>query len=97
MFFVLFFFLIFIYLFLKNINHSPYPLSIYLDTHKDLEMAFALAEKYKHFQLLIELCDTLNADDRLETYVQQFESDGFAQDLFQWYIDNSKFEFFFFL
>ncbi|XP_004341195.1 hypothetical protein CAOG_08329 [Capsaspora owczarzaki ATCC 30864] len=58
--------------------------------HNDTAMAFALAEKYKHFQLLIQMCEDMDAPAQLDTYVRQFEPDGFAQELFQWYLDHGK-------
>eukprot|EP00743_Colponemidia_sp_Colp-15_P008924 GILK01009737.1.p1 GENE.GILK01009737.1~~GILK01009737.1.p1 ORF type:complete len:1156 (+),score=232.94 GILK01009737.1:179-3646(+) len=55
-----------------------------------LDMAFHLAEKYSHFDTLIELCESelMGSEGiiRLHHYLDQFSNDGFLEHVFRWYL-----------
>ncbi|CAG2175351.1 unnamed protein product, partial [Oppiella nova] len=57
---------------------------------KQYDRAAALAEKYDHFDALIEICEQLNDSERLRRYIADFANKGFAEYLFKWYLKEGK-------
>ncbi|XP_065057550.1 nuclear pore complex protein Nup133-like isoform X2 [Rhopilema esculentum] len=54
------------------------------------KMALALAEKYKDFALMIEICDREGNHEKLEKYKATLVSEGFLDFLFKWYLDRGE-------
>lgn len=53
-----------------------------------VQYALRLAEQYKEFNTLVEICDQYGNDERLHEYMARFQADGFANTLFKWYLAN---------
>lgn len=51
------------------------------------EIAGVLSERYHDFTTLIQLCESDGDEERLQSYAEQFEADGFVQYLFKYYMD----------
>jgi hypothetical protein len=49
-----------------------------------------LAEKHMDFDVLIGICESQGDRVRLAEYMRRYRTNGFAQDLFQWYLANGK-------
>ncbi|KAF8610233.1 hypothetical protein BDV93DRAFT_517387 [Ceratobasidium sp. AG-I] len=62
-----------------------------LATYDQGEDAFRLAEQYRDFRSLAELCnDSRLANDlRTQNYLEQYQQD-FASELYQWYVEHGK-------
>ncbi|XP_037294139.1 nuclear pore complex protein Nup133 [Manduca sexta] len=55
----------------------------------ELERAAVLAEKFKDFELLVELCMKNNDMDRLYTYIDKYANEGMAEVAFAWLASRS--------
>ncbi|KAF4526274.1 hypothetical protein B566_EDAN010984 [Ephemera danica] len=55
-----------------------------------LEEATKLAEKYLDFAALVQLCDNLKNQERLEQYIHKFSEHGFSEFLLGWYMKEGK-------
>lgn len=55
------------------------------------DRAFGLAEQYKDFRTLVDLCNEpqLRSDARLDTYLDRYK-EAFAFELYSWYIEQGK-------
>eukprot|EP01135_Chromosphaera_perkinsii_P001314 Nk52_evm41s164 gene=Nk52_evmTU41s164 len=56
--------------------------------HGEVQRAFALAERYEDFSILVKLCDEANDDAKLISYFNRYEEQGFGEFLFEWYLNN---------
>jgi nuclear pore complex protein Nup133 len=57
---------------------------------KKFDLARDLAEKYREFNELVQICDVLNDNQRLEQYKKQFKDEKFPEFLFQWFLLNGR-------
>ncbi|XP_028398502.1 nuclear pore complex protein Nup133-like [Dendronephthya gigantea] len=55
-----------------------------------LEEALSLAEKYRDFDILIEICEELQDQDKLQHYMNLFSTENFSDFAFKWYMDRGK-------
>ncbi|XP_046848153.1 LOW QUALITY PROTEIN: nuclear pore complex protein Nup133-like [Xenia sp. Carnegie-2017] len=55
-----------------------------------LEEALSLAEKYRDFHLLIEICEELDDQEKLQNYMNKFRNENFSDVAFKWYMDRGK-------
>ncbi|ELU44750.1 replication factor C [Rhizoctonia solani AG-1 IA] len=62
-----------------------------LATYDQGEDAFQLAEQYRDFRSLAELCNDskLASDLRTQNYLERYQQD-FASELYQWYVEHGK-------
>jgi nuclear pore complex protein Nup133 len=56
-----------------------------------LKMAAELAEKYKDFRTLVEVCDVSRNRDQLSKFVDQYHKEGFHKVLYSYYIEKGKY------
>ncbi|XP_043207892.1 nuclear pore complex protein Nup133-like, partial [Amphibalanus amphitrite] len=57
---------------------------------EEYERATSLAEKYLDFRILVEVCEKTNSTERRNKYLTQFADKGFADFLFNWYLDQGR-------
>lgn len=60
-------------------------------TYDQGEDAFRLAEQYRDFRSLAELCNDSRLANNLRTqnYLEQYQQD-FASELYQWYVEHGR-------
>jgi nuclear pore complex protein Nup133 len=65
--------------------------SVSTATYDQGEDAFRLAEQYRDFRSLAELCNDsrLASDLRTQNYLERYQQD-FASELYQWYVEHGK-------
>lgn len=54
------------------------------------ERAAALAEKYFDFGSLVEICEAMKNQERLQSYMSQFSEQGFSEYVFKWLLDSGR-------
>lgn len=59
-------------------------------TMEEYERAAILAEKYCDFEILIEICELTENQERIEQYTKKFADQNFSHFLFNWYIRENK-------
>ncbi|XP_074646097.1 nuclear pore complex protein Nup133-like isoform X2 [Tubulanus polymorphus] len=57
---------------------------------KEYERAVSLAEKYHEFEVLIRVCEETDRQDRLQLYMEQYESQDFAEFAMKWFVEAGK-------
>lgn len=74
----------------KKYEHTRTDLLDPFVRHKQYERAMSLAEKYCDFELLVQICDTIQDECRLEEYMKKFDGRGFPEVVFDWYCKTGK-------
>ncbi|CAB3236401.1 unnamed protein product [Arctia plantaginis] len=82
-----------------HLRHSSHTAHLYERMRRDViqpfidegqvERAAALAEKFKDFELLIEMCIKNDDYDRLFSYIDKYTSEGMAETTFAWLAERS--------
>ncbi|XP_015276923.1 PREDICTED: nuclear pore complex protein Nup133 [Gekko japonicus] len=54
------------------------------------QLAALLAEKYCDFDILIQICELTDNQNRLQRYITQFADQNFSDFLFRWYLEKGK-------
>ncbi|XP_020642196.3 nuclear pore complex protein Nup133 isoform X1 [Pogona vitticeps] len=54
------------------------------------QLAAALAEKYRDFDILIQICEQTDNQAKLQRYMSQFADQNFSEFLFRWYLEKGK-------
>lgn len=57
---------------------------------EEWERAILIAEKYLDYTTLIIVCEKTNNEQRLDEYLERFNSDNFAKYVFDWYLQENK-------
>ncbi|XP_021122093.1 nuclear pore complex protein Nup133 isoform X2 [Heterocephalus glaber] len=52
--------------------------------------AASLAEKYCDFDILVQMCEQMDNQTRLQRYMTQFADQNFSDFLFRWYLEKGK-------
>ncbi|XP_053463567.1 nuclear pore complex protein Nup133 isoform X2 [Nycticebus coucang] len=53
-------------------------------------LAASLAEKYCDFDILVQICEQTDNQNRLQRYMTQFADQNFSEFLFRWYLEKGK-------
>ncbi|XP_003791033.1 nuclear pore complex protein Nup133 [Otolemur garnettii] len=53
-------------------------------------LAASLAEKYCDFDVLVQMCEQTDNQNRLQRYMTQFADQNFSEFLFRWYLEKGK-------
>ncbi|KAM5163762.1 nuclear pore complex protein Nup133 [Mantella aurantiaca] len=54
------------------------------------QWASSLAEKFCDFDILVQICEITDSEDRLQHYMTQFADQNFSDFLFRWYLEKGK-------
>ncbi|XP_003215915.1 nuclear pore complex protein Nup133 isoform X1 [Anolis carolinensis] len=54
------------------------------------QLAATLAEKYRDFDILIQMCEQSDNQAKLQRYMTQFADQNFSDFLFRWYLEKGK-------
>ncbi|XP_040183145.1 nuclear pore complex protein Nup133 [Rana temporaria] len=54
------------------------------------QWASSLAEKFCDFDILVQICEITDSENRLQHYMTQFADQNFSDFLFRWYLEKGK-------
>ncbi|XP_072265295.1 nuclear pore complex protein Nup133 [Pyxicephalus adspersus] len=54
------------------------------------QWASSLAEKFCDFDILVQICEITNSENKLQHYMTQFADQNFSDFLFRWYLEKGK-------
>lgn len=79
----------------KELSYKQYCIDRYklifpLIDEKEWESATQLAEKFLDFDCLICICEATDNQQRLDEYMNRFQSEGFTEHVYNWYLKENK-------
>ncbi|KAK4884014.1 hypothetical protein RN001_000285 [Aquatica leii] len=74
----------------KQYQSDRHKLISPLIIEKEFERATLLAEKYLDFETLIVICDATQNQQKLRNYMDRYNSQGFSEFLYTWYLQENQ-------